>query len=135
MGGVRPPISARRPLPPLARWLLAAGIGATLAVNIAADVAFGLLRAIVAAWPALAPVSSYELLMVIIRATVRASDGPGGPIGARRRRRHTSPSQPHSAHVFKNIEAWLLVRGGTAPVGAAEHVDALRASGDLMRLA
>jgi phosphatidylserine/phosphatidylglycerophosphate/cardiolipin synthase-like enzyme len=36
--------------------------------------------------------------------------------------------------VTKNIEAGLLVRGGTAPVRAAEHVDALRASGELARL-
>jgi phosphatidylserine/phosphatidylglycerophosphate/cardiolipin synthase-like enzyme len=36
--------------------------------------------------------------------------------------------------VTKNIEAGLLVRGGTAPVRAAEHIDALRAAGDLVRL-
>jgi len=36
--------------------------------------------------------------------------------------------------VSNNIEAGLLVRGGTAPVRVAEHVDALRASGDLIRL-
>ena len=37
--------------------------------------------------------------------------------------------------VGKNIEAGLLVRGGAAPARAAEHVDALRASGSLVRLA
>jgi phosphatidylserine/phosphatidylglycerophosphate/cardiolipin synthase-like enzyme len=36
--------------------------------------------------------------------------------------------------VSSNIEAGLLIRGGTAPVRAAEHVDALRANGDLIRL-
>ncbi len=36
--------------------------------------------------------------------------------------------------VTKNIEAGLLIRGGTAPRRAAEHIDALRASGDLVRL-
>jgi len=36
--------------------------------------------------------------------------------------------------VSKNIEAGLLIRGGTVPRRAAEHVDALRASGDLIRL-
>jgi phosphatidylserine/phosphatidylglycerophosphate/cardiolipin synthase-like enzyme len=36
--------------------------------------------------------------------------------------------------VSKNIEAGLLIRGGAAPRRAAEHVDALRASGDLIRL-
>ncbi len=65
--------AARRkvPAPPLARWLLAAGIGATLAANIAAGAAYGLLGAVVAAWPALALVGSYELLMVIIRGSGR----------------------------------------------------------------
>jgi phosphatidylserine/phosphatidylglycerophosphate/cardiolipin synthase-like enzyme len=38
------------------------------------------------------------------------------------------------AGVSKNIEAGLLIRGGTAPIRAAEHVDALRANGDLIRL-
>ncbi len=36
--------------------------------------------------------------------------------------------------VGKNIEAGLLVRGGTAPLRTAEHVDALRAAGALARL-
>jgi len=52
---------------PLARWLLGAGISATLAANIAAGVSFGPVGAAVASWPALALVGSYELLMLIIR--------------------------------------------------------------------
>ncbi len=36
--------------------------------------------------------------------------------------------------VAKNIEAGLLIRGGTAPVRVAEHVDALRSNGYLTRL-
>jgi hypothetical protein len=62
--------SARRRVrpPALARWLLACGIAATLAANVAAGVAFGLLGEVVAAWPALALVGSYELLMLIVRA-------------------------------------------------------------------
>ena len=48
--------AARRDVkpPPLARWLLAAGIGATLFANVLAGAAYGLLGAAVAAWPALA---------------------------------------------------------------------------------
>jgi hypothetical protein len=34
----------------------------------------------------------------------------------------------------KSIEAGLLICGGAAPARAADHVDALRASGDLARL-
>jgi Protein of unknown function (DUF2637) len=54
--------------PVLARWLLAAGISATLAANVAAGLHFGPVGAVVAAWPALALVGSYELLMLIIRS-------------------------------------------------------------------
>ncbi len=36
--------------------------------------------------------------------------------------------------VAKNIEAGLLIRGGSAPLRAAEHVDALRSNGYLTRL-
>jgi Protein of unknown function (DUF2637) len=61
--------SARRGVraPALARWLLAVGIGATLVANVAAGIHFGVMGAVVAAWPALALVGSYELLMLIIR--------------------------------------------------------------------
>jgi hypothetical protein len=61
---------ARRkaPVPALARWLLGLGITATLAANVAHGLGHGLTGAAVAAWPAVAVVGSYELLMMIIRA-------------------------------------------------------------------
>ncbi len=61
--------SARRGVrvPSLARWLLGLGIVATLAANVAHGLAHGISGAAVAAWPAVALVGSYELLMVIIR--------------------------------------------------------------------
>ena len=61
---------ARRkvPVPALARWLLGLGITATLAANVAHGLGHGLTGAAVAAWPAVALVGSYELLMLIIRA-------------------------------------------------------------------
>jgi hypothetical protein len=61
--------SARRkaPVPGLARWLLGLGIAATLAANVAHGLGHGLIGAAVAAWPAVALVGSYELLMLIIR--------------------------------------------------------------------
>jgi hypothetical protein len=34
----------------------------------------------------------------------------------------------------KNIEAGLLIRGGTAPTRAAEHIEARQANGTLARL-
>jgi Protein of unknown function (DUF2637) len=62
--------SARRKVPvlPLARWLLGLGIAATLAANVAHGLGQGSSGAVVAAWPAVALVGSYELLMVIIRS-------------------------------------------------------------------
>jgi len=62
--------SARRGLrvPRLARWLLCLGITATLAANVAHGLGHGLAGAAVAAWPAVALVGPYELLMVIVRS-------------------------------------------------------------------
>ncbi len=61
--------SARRGIrvPALARWLLGLGIIATLAANIAHGLGHGLVGAAVGAWPAIALVGSYELLMMVIR--------------------------------------------------------------------
>src|SRR6516165_7993243 len=68
--------SARRQtrVPGLARWLLGLGIAATLAANVAHGPGHGLIGAAVAAWPAVALVGSYGLLMMIIRGTKPASD-------------------------------------------------------------
>jgi hypothetical protein len=62
--------------PPLARWLLSAGIGATLFANVLAGAAYGVLGAAVAAWPAAALVGSYELLMWLVRQGVSAVPVP-----------------------------------------------------------
>jgi Protein of unknown function (DUF2637) len=61
--------SARRgvAVPLLARWLLGLGIAATLAANVAHGLGHGPIGAAVAAWPAVALVGSYELLMMIVR--------------------------------------------------------------------
>ena len=71
--------SARRktPVPVLARWLLSLGIAATLAANVAHGIGHGLIGAAVAAWPAVALIGSYELLMMVIRnSQVQADDRP-----------------------------------------------------------
>ena len=68
--------AARRDVkaPRLAYWLLGVGITVTLVANVLAGVAFGVLGAVVAAWPALALVGSYELLMAMIRRSRTAPD-------------------------------------------------------------
>jgi hypothetical protein len=57
----------RLPVPALARWLLALGIVATLAANMAQGWSHGPVGAVIAAWPAASLVGSYELLVWIIR--------------------------------------------------------------------
>ena len=57
----------RLPVPGLARWLLALGILATLAANVAHGWSHGPVGAAVAAWPAASLVGSYELLLWLIR--------------------------------------------------------------------
>jgi len=73
--------SARRKarVPPLARWLLGLGIAATLAANVAHGLGHGPSGAVVAAWPAVALVGSYELLMVIVRSGQLPTAAAAGP--------------------------------------------------------
>ena len=75
--------SARRrvPVPPLARWLLGLGIAATLAANVVHGLGQGPAGAVVAAWPAVALVGSYELLMVVVRSA-QAPEGTAPWAGA-----------------------------------------------------
>ncbi|MEV5751700.1 DUF2637 domain-containing protein [Actinoallomurus sp. NPDC052308] len=60
-------------VPPLALWSLGAGIVATIGANLAHGVGHGPIGALVSAWPALALVGSYELLMMLIRSEHRPS--------------------------------------------------------------
>jgi hypothetical protein len=63
--------SVRRgtPVPMLARRLLGLGIAATLAANVTHGLGHGPVGAAVAAWPAIALVASYDLLMMIVRGS------------------------------------------------------------------
>lgn len=51
----------------LAYWMLGIGIAATLTVNAVSGLAYGLVGALIAGWPAVALVLSYEGLMLIVR--------------------------------------------------------------------
>jgi Protein of unknown function (DUF2637) len=59
----------RVPVPSLARWLLGLGIAATLTANMAQGWSHGLAGAVVAAWPAVSLVGSYELLVWLVRTS------------------------------------------------------------------
>lgn len=65
-----------RPVPPLARWCLGAGILATISANLAHGLGHGPIGALVSAWPALALAGSFELLMTLIRTESQASATP-----------------------------------------------------------
>jgi len=88
----------RASAPVLARWLLAAGISATLAANVAAGLHFGPVGAVVAAWPALALVGSYELLMLIIRSGARQLPGLHQPVT------QSTPEIGHAVADFKEAK-------------------------------
>jgi hypothetical protein len=102
--------SARRAtqVPALARWLLGLGIAATLAANVAHGLGHGLTGAAVAAWPALALVGSYELLMMVIR---------GSQVPA-----HCTPETRHDADPLRKQAAELF-----AQQLAADRVPSVRA--------
>jgi Protein of unknown function (DUF2637) len=68
----------RSPVPRLARWLLGLGIAATLTANMAQGWSHGPVGTVVAAWPAVSLVGSYELshLVGLIRTSGSAARGP-----------------------------------------------------------
>lgn len=103
--------------PALARWLLAAGIAATLFANVLAGLSYGALGAVVAAWPALALVGSYELLMALIRA--RSTEAAGAPVTARRAvpQPYRHPWSRRSRWARWKLRGWLMPR----PSGAGTH--------------
>jgi hypothetical protein len=81
-------------VPVLARWLLGLGIAATLAANVAHGLGHGPVGAVVAAWPAVALVGSYELLMMVTRGSQAVPDGMPGKAEAR------DPLQEQAAEIF-----------------------------------
>jgi hypothetical protein len=66
-----------QPVPRLAAWSLGTGICATVGANLAHGVGHGPVGALVSAWPALALVGSFELLMMLIRTGRSSRTGEG----------------------------------------------------------
>ncbi|HEY2639848.1 MAG TPA: DUF2637 domain-containing protein [Streptosporangiaceae bacterium] len=90
--------SARRKVsvPVLATWLLGLGIAATLAANIAHGLGHGPIGAAVGAWPAVALVGSYELLMMIIRG----AQAPAGVVSVVGDEHKADPLRKQAAQLF-----------------------------------
>jgi hypothetical protein len=61
------------PVPPLAKWSLGVGIVATIGANLAHGLNHGPIGALVSAWPALALVGNFELLMLLVRTHQQAT--------------------------------------------------------------
>jgi hypothetical protein len=71
-----------RGAPALARLMLWLGIGATVGANIAYGAGFGLLGALISAWPAVAFIGAVEMVMQLVRRArglARATAGPPVP--------------------------------------------------------
>jgi hypothetical protein len=121
--------SARRDtaVPTLARWLLGLGIAATLAANVAHGLGHGPVGAAVGAWPAVALVGSYELLMMIIRgAQSESSEVSAVADSSGAAATHANPLHARAAHEFADE-----VAGGRMPsiraIRARLHVGQSRA--------
>ncbi|MFB4308950.1 DUF2637 domain-containing protein [Actinomadura sp. GTD37] len=63
----------KRPAPLLAKWSLAVGPVATVGANVAHGLNHGAIGAMVSAWPALALVGSFELLMTLTRSATAST--------------------------------------------------------------
>ena len=88
----------RVPVPSLARWLLGLGIAATLTANMAQGWSHGPVGAVVAAWPAVSLVGSYELLVWLIRTSGTAEHNPpSGHLGDVAACRAAAPSASTAA--------------------------------------
>jgi hypothetical protein len=128
----------RLPVPALARWLLALGIIATLAANMAQGWSHGPVGAVIAAWPAVSLVGSYELLVWIIRTAA------AGDLGREPAVDHSGPQADHydtslqlaAARVpdagpenLNGQDTGLTPSGGDGPVPVAQMASAGQASG------
>lgn len=85
-------------VPALAKWSLGVGIVATVGANVAHGLSHGVIGALVSAWPALALVGSFELLMMLTRnATSPVETARGASDEAEERERAEAAQTPEEA--------------------------------------
>jgi hypothetical protein len=97
-----------QPVPRLAAWSLGVAIVATIGANLAHGLGHGPIGALVSAWPALALVGSYELLMMLIRAEHQTREQPASGAAESRRApvaERDVPRVPTQA-VEQAVRAW-----------------------------
>lgn len=97
-------------VPRLAAWSLGAGIVATIGANLAHGLGHGPIGALVSAWPALALVGAYEMLMMIIRADHEATAEPdtadAGSQAAPLSERDAPPVPTQAPTVEQTVRTW-----------------------------
>jgi hypothetical protein len=81
----------RQKVHPLSRVMLILGVGATIAANVGFGLDFGVVGAIVSAWPAIAFIGTVEMLVILIRDVSKQRD--------REKRRAASSLAPHPAQI------------------------------------
>jgi hypothetical protein len=112
----------RLPVPRLARWMLALGITASLAVNVAQGWSHGLVGAAAAAWPAVALVGSYELLAWMIRTTGGGPDHLPSPDGGVPQPDQPGPSRrPAVSSACETVTAAAPGDGASLEPGSAHE--------------
>ena len=93
------------PTPVLARCMLWLGISATVGANVAYGAAFGLLGAVISAWPAIAFVGAAEMALGMVRsASEYGSASVPGPLPAALANGHAAPERGRDAAEIFTIE-------------------------------
>jgi hypothetical protein len=100
-------------VPRLALWSLGAGIVATVGANLAHGLGHGLIGALVSAWPALALVGSFELLMLLVRTASRATSATSAD-------RWALPSTPEEPTIDELVRA--MYQEGTSQRAIAREL-------------
>jgi hypothetical protein len=97
-------------VPRLAAWSLGVAIVGTIGANLAHGLGHGPVGALVSAWPALALVGSYELLMMLIRAEHETSERhtPGTAESCAKpiAELDVPPGPVHAPTVEQTVRAW-----------------------------
>jgi hypothetical protein len=93
-------------VPRLAQWSLGVGIVATVCANLAHGLGHGPIGALVSAWPALALVGSYELLMLLIRPERQGDAGHVTAIAANHAPPPVARIEPEAPSLEQTVRAW-----------------------------
>jgi Protein of unknown function (DUF2637) len=116
-----------RPVPRLAAWSLGAGIVATVGANLAHGIGHGPVGALVSAWPALALVGSFELLMMLVRAGhgARAEDSGSEPQNqdAPSLEKEAPPALTAAPNLEQTVRAWYQAGHSQRAIARELNID------------